>query len=82
MIKNLKQRLRTGIVLTAAGIAGLIGAGGCESYSEYDALSLASKGAVGESKTPGQAMFFGLSSDHFATQADRYDRRVVAGGPE
>jgi hypothetical protein len=75
--QTLRQRIGTGIVLGAVGLGSLVG--GCESYNEYDALSLASTSAVNESQTPQQAMFFGLMSDHFKEQGNRYDRRQVAG---
>ena len=76
--QTLRQRIGTGIVWLG-GLASLAGLSGCESYNEYDALSLASTSAVNESQTPQQAMFFGLMSDHFKEQGNRYDRRVVVG---
>lgn len=78
MIKNLKQRLGTGIVLAAAGIGSLVGLGGCESYSEYDWMALSAQGYGTMAKTPEQATALGLASQHFDTQANRHDRRIVA----
>lgn len=76
MKNTIKQKIATGIAVGAIGLGSLVG--GCESYNEYDTLSLASTSAVNESTTPEQALFWGLMSDHFKEQGNRYDRRQVA----
>ncbi len=65
--------------LLLAGIA-LFGSSGCEPHyhNEYDDLSLGAKSAQYNSETAEQAFFWALMSDHFNTQADREDRRLVA----
>ncbi len=73
---TLKQKIATGITLAAAGLAAI---SGCESMNEYDALGLASTSGQHHSQTPEEALFWGLTTDHFKTQANREDRRVVAG---
>jgi len=74
---SLKQKLITGGAILVSSIGSIFNSG-CESYNEYDFLSLASMSARYESETPEDAFAFGVLEKHFQTQANRQDRREVA----
>ena len=79
MKQTLKQRLGTGIVYGAIGLGSLFGISGCEYSNETDVARAGTTSLQYLSKTPEQALFWGLADRELQIQANREDRRIVAG---